>query len=110
MKLQILLFGFFVFFVNGRDIDLESFTPSPNSDSNLINYGTVRVSKVKKNHYTIAGDFELKRNIGNEKTVSNLKKLQDFYLKVQTDCLRNLHTEWKTVGSVSISRLRVLQK
>lgn len=74
MKLQVILI--FVASVVSRELDLESFTPSPNSDFDLINYGTVRVTKVKKSHFTLSGDFELKQNIGNEKYVR----------KVELDC------------------------
>lgn len=55
--------------VSAREIELGTFTPSSNSDLDLIDYGTVRVTKVKKNHYTISGDFFLKQNLANDKTV-----------------------------------------
>lgn len=67
MKLKVLFI--FIACVASRELNLESFTPSPSSDSGLIDYGTVRVTKVKKNHFAISGDFELKRNIGDEKLV-----------------------------------------
>lgn len=100
MKLKVTFLALFLVTVAGLEIDLESFTPSPNTDFDLINYGTVRVTKVKKNHFTISGDFELKRNIGNEKTVSDQIY---FYVLVNlnfpSDYLRNLHTKWRLACS-----------
>jgi hypothetical protein len=77
MKLKVILLGFLTALVAGIEIDLESFTPSPNSDFDLIDYGTVRVTKVKKSHFSISGDFELKRNIGNEKTVRDYFRAEE---------------------------------
>lgn len=54
---------------SAREFELESFTPSPNTDFNLIDYGTVRVTKIQRNQYSISGDFILKRNLGNDQTV-----------------------------------------
>lgn len=59
----------------GREVDLVSFTPSRNSDYGLIDYGTLRVSKPRKNSFALTGDLELKRNIGNEYMVRNLRFL-----------------------------------
>lgn len=69
MKLKVIFLTFLIALVAGIEVDLESFTPSPDSDFDLVDYGTVRVTKIKKSHFSISGDFELKRNIGNEKTV-----------------------------------------
>lgn len=69
MKLTISLLVILIAAVSAREIELGTFTPSSNSDLDLIDYGTVRVTKVKKNHYTISGDFFLKQNLANDKTV-----------------------------------------
>lgn len=69
MVLKFLLLGIFVIGVSAREIELESFKPSKDANQDLIDYGTVRITKVKKNYYTISGDFTLKRNIANEQKV-----------------------------------------
>lgn len=66
-------FGIVVFTIavaSAREFELESFTPSSNSDFNLIDYGTVRVTKIQRNQFSISGDFILKRNLGNDQTVT----------------------------------------
>lgn len=72
MKLHQLLTVVLVFtVVSARDFELESFTPAKAND--WLDYGTVRVAKYKRNTLTVAGSFELKKNIGPEKTVSSFQ-------------------------------------
>jgi hypothetical protein len=68
-NLLIITFSAFVATVLCREFELESFKPSANSDPNLIDYGTLRVKKLRKNYFALSGSFELKKNLGNEKTV-----------------------------------------
>lgn len=54
-----------------REIELESFTPDPKINSSIyIDYGSLRVTKIRRNEFAVSGDFELKVNAGNEKKVS----------------------------------------
>lgn len=78
MELKFVIFVLLIVEASAREVELESFTPSRNSDWDLIDYGTMRVTKVKKNNFVIAGDFEVKKNVGNEVTVSFFKFSQTF--------------------------------
>jgi hypothetical protein len=68
MKIFIVIF--FITETFSREIEIESFTPDPKLNSSLyIDYGSLRVTKLKKNEFAVSGDFELKINAGNEKRV-----------------------------------------
>lgn len=54
-------------FVSAREFELESFTPAKSNE--WLDYGTVRVAKHKRNTLTVAGNFEVKKNLGAEKKV-----------------------------------------
>lgn len=69
MNLKYLLLWIFVTTISCREFELESFTPSASTDLSLIDYGTVRVKKINRNQFALTGNFELKKNIGNEKLV-----------------------------------------
>lgn len=69
MDFKLFLLWIFVTTISCREFELESFTPSANTDPNLIDYGTVRVKKINRNQFALTGNFELKKNIGNEKQV-----------------------------------------
>lgn len=81
MDLKLVALLAFIRLVASRDIELESFKPSSSSDQDLIDYSTLRISKVSKNHFAISGDFSLKKNVANEKTVKTLRLY--FYLQVK---------------------------
>lgn len=57
--------------VNGKlELELESFDSLPDSDPTFMNYGTVRVSKKKRNLFVLSGEFEFMKNFGDEIIVS----------------------------------------
>lgn len=74
-KQQLFFLSFLIVATNAREFELESFKPSPNTDFDLIDYGTIRVAKVKKSQFTILGDFVLKRNVGNDQTVKDSRSI-----------------------------------
>lgn len=78
MKVEFGIAVLIVTVASAREFDLESFTPSSNSDFNLIDYGTVRVTKKQRNQFSISGDFILKRNLGNDQTVTISISTSDF--------------------------------
>lgn len=51
------------------EMEFESFEPYVNTDPTFMSYGTLRVTKKSRHTFVISGDFEIKRNIGNEITV-----------------------------------------
>jgi hypothetical protein len=56
--------------VFAREIEIENFQPDVRIKSDdFVDYGTLRVTKVKKNHFSLSGEFEIKMNCGNEKMV-----------------------------------------
>lgn len=69
MDMKLVVLFVVISFAAARDIELESFKPSSRSDQDLIDYGTLRITKVSKNNFTISGDFSLKKSIANEKRV-----------------------------------------
>jgi hypothetical protein len=50
----------------GTEVDVLSFKKMPETDTNMVNFGTMRVRKLGKNRFAFEGDFELFRNIGSE--------------------------------------------
>lgn len=71
MDIKLVVLFVVISFAASRDIELESFKPSSRSDQDLIDYGTLRITKVSKNNFTISGDFSLKKNVANEKRVEH---------------------------------------
>lgn len=71
MKIFVFLFLIlFIFEVSARDVEIETFQADPKvNSSGYMDFGTLRVTKVKKNEFSISGDFELFANSGNEKKV-----------------------------------------
>jgi len=57
--------------VAGRVFELEAFKPTP-TENDLIDYGTLRITKMKRNQFSFSGDYVVTRNLGNEKLVSDL--------------------------------------
>jgi hypothetical protein len=56
----------------GTQVDVLSFKKMPETDTNMVNFGTVRYRKLGKNRFAFEGDFELFRNIGSELEVSRI--------------------------------------
>lgn len=55
-----------------REIIFESFNPLPETDKNDFDFGTLRIKKLDKHMFSLAGSFTFKRNIGNEAIVGDL--------------------------------------
>lgn len=55
--------------VAAREIVFESFNPLPETDKDVFEFGTLRVKKLDRNSFSLAGSFVTKRNIGNEAIV-----------------------------------------
>ncbi|EDW00399.1 uncharacterized protein LOC6565032 [Drosophila grimshawi] len=53
-------------------VELNSFDRNTNfeNDDKWMDWHTLRMKKVGRNQYTLDGDFELKRNMGNEQKIS----------------------------------------
>ena len=51
------------------EMEFESFEPYAGTDPGFMSYGTLRVTKKSRHTFVITGDFEFKRNIGDEITV-----------------------------------------
>ncbi|KAG5673764.1 hypothetical protein PVAND_003784 [Polypedilum vanderplanki] len=74
MSLYNFSMGMFLIFacanVIAREIKIEDLASDPKlKDNDYIDFGTLRVTKVKKNYYSISGNFEIKQNLGNEKKI-----------------------------------------
>lgn len=52
------------------EVELSNFRPSSKSDPDFVDYGTIRIKKIKKNEYVLDGSFIIKRNIGNDAMAS----------------------------------------
>lgn len=65
--LKVFTFVFIVVVASAREFELESFTPAKSNE--WLDYGTVRIAKHKRNSLTVAGSFEVKKNLGKEKIV-----------------------------------------
>lgn len=71
--MKILIFLIFVLCVSAFDVEIESFqADSKYANTGTVNYGTLRVTKRSKNYYTVSGDFEMQRNIGEDISVMKL--------------------------------------
>ncbi|CAO1395977.1 unnamed protein product [Diamesa hyperborea] len=51
------------------EMEFESFEPYSGTDPEFMSYGTLRVTKKSRHSFVISGDFEFKRNIGDEITM-----------------------------------------
>lgn len=53
-------------------LELNSFDKNTKieNDDSWVDWGTLRMKKVSRNQYTLDGEFEFKRNIGDEQKVS----------------------------------------
>lgn len=59
--------------IHTKEIEIEEFQPDPKVKSDdFIDYGTMRVKKIKKNQFSISGEFEIKENFGDERTVRKI--------------------------------------
>lgn len=72
MKAALFLILFLFSVEAAREIIFESFHPMPETDKDVFEFGTLRVKKVDKHFFSLAGNFLLKRNLGNEASVSDL--------------------------------------
>lgn len=63
--IKFLLFWIAIQVVVG-EMEFESFEPYVGTDPSFMSYGTLRVTKKSRQTFVISGDFEMKRNIGNE--------------------------------------------
>lgn len=54
------------YFQQPIQLDIDSFVPDPGSDANVVDFGTIRLTKKARNHFVISGTFEIFRNIGND--------------------------------------------
>jgi hypothetical protein len=63
---------FFLASVLAREIEIEDFQPVARmpSSGDYLDYGTLRVTKIKRNEFSVSGDFEVKQSCGDEKMVS----------------------------------------
>lgn len=73
MKNYFIVLGFLLAGISAREIELESFKPSPATDKSIFDFGTLRLAKIKRNEFVISGTFHVRANIGNEATVRILK-------------------------------------
>ena len=71
LKIRLIFLFSFVLTVSSREIEIEYFRPDPKVNSTgFFDYGTLRLKRESKNHYSISGEFEVFENCGNEKEVS----------------------------------------
>lgn len=67
MDFKLIILGFVYVVASAREISFEDIKPTP--VTNLVDYGTLRIKRIKRNQFTISGSFNLTRNAGNEKLV-----------------------------------------
>lgn len=71
LKVHLSILFSIIIAVSSREIEIENFRPDPKVKSTgFFDFGTLRLKKEARNHYSISGDFELLENSGNEKEVS----------------------------------------
>lgn len=68
---EFLLILFLAVCASAFDAEIESFQADPRfaETGEVVDYGTLRVTKRAKNSFTVSGYFELKRNFGPEVSV-----------------------------------------
>lgn len=67
MKLRTVLVVIYILrAVIAREVEIESFQGTADTDPNFINFGTTRVTKKSRHVFVISGDFEILKNLGNE--------------------------------------------
>jgi len=72
MQLQLfLLSAAAVLFTSGLEAEIDSFGSTKETDPNVMDFGTLRATRRNRNTYVIAGEMELKINLGNELTVTS---------------------------------------
>ena len=79
MQLSVLVLSFLSFGVLAKEIELLNFHPSPKTDKEFLDYGTLRLAKVKRNEFVVTGTFIVKRNSGHEVTVGKEDYLNDIF-------------------------------
>jgi len=69
LKVQLILLSLIVA-VSSREVEIENFMADPKVKSaGFFDFGTLRLKRESRNHYSVSGDFELFENCGNEKDV-----------------------------------------
>lgn len=51
------------------EMEFDSFEPYAGTDPNFMSFGTLRITKKSRHMFVISGDFDFKKNMGNEITV-----------------------------------------
>lgn len=67
MILKLLLLVVVVIVTSAREITFDELKPMPVTD--FVDFGTIRITRIKKNHFSISGTFSITRNAGREKMV-----------------------------------------
>lgn len=95
LKLGIIILVLLVGTGSAREIELTKFAPSPKSDFEFLDFGTVRITKLSRNHFAISGNYALKRNIGPHHIVSfDLRSDNSHQSLSATVFLRSSHAKW----------------
>lgn len=69
LKVYLILFTLIIA-VLSREVEIENFMPDPKVKSTgFFDFGTLRLKRESRNHYSVSGEFELLENCGNEKDV-----------------------------------------
>ncbi|KAL7024373.1 hypothetical protein ACKWTF_013011 [Chironomus riparius] len=70
LKVHFVLMFTLIAGATSREVEIENFRPDPKVKSTgFFDFGTLRLKKENRNHYSISGDFELLENSGNEKEI-----------------------------------------
>lgn len=67
MKLRTVLVVIYILrAVIAREIEIESFQGTADTNPEFINFGTTRVTKKSRHEFVVSGDLEIMKNLGNE--------------------------------------------
>ncbi|CAO1406426.1 unnamed protein product [Diamesa tonsa] len=67
MKLRTILVVIYILRdVSAREVEIESFQGTADTDPEFVNFGTTRVTKKSRHVFVVSGDFEILKNMGNE--------------------------------------------
>lgn len=107
MKLRIVLLVIYILrTVTARDIEIESFKGTADTDPTFMSFGTTRVTKKGRNSFVVSGDLEFLKNFGNEYNIkteifTSDNKLLVKQMKPACDFMKDDKMTWPQLVSKS---------
>ncbi|XP_055550653.1 uncharacterized protein LOC129733106 isoform X2 [Wyeomyia smithii] len=66
IRVELLVLVFWLTQTQSYEVTLDSFTPYSESDSSMVDYGTLRILKKSRTSLEISGNYTILRNVGRE--------------------------------------------